>query len=255
MSAPRIVTLQEGFVLHTWPYRETSLVVEALSRASGRITLVAKGARRPRSPVRGTLMAFQPLALSWFGKGEMKTLVQAEWQGGQPLLRGESLLCGFYLNELLVRLLAREDPHESLFERYRAVLRQLAAGEPSAPILRAFEKALLRELGYALTLDRDAASGGPIDPGAFYTYDPERGPLPVDSGNRGDGGADDRHAAVRQTADIHISGRTLLDIANDDFADPQTLAQAKGLMRTLINHRLDFQPLNSRRIFRELLEL
>jgi DNA repair protein RecO (recombination protein O) len=239
MTAPRIVTLQEGFVLHTYPYRETSLLVEALTRNSGRVTLVAKGARRPRSSVRGALMAFQPLALSWFGKGEMKTLVQAEWQGGQPLLRGESLLCGFYLNELLVRLLAREDPHEQLFERYRSVLRQLSAGEPSPPILRGFEKALLRELGYALTLDRDAASGHPIDPAAVYTYDPERGPVSLNG--RG--------------ADLQVTGQTLLDLANDDFRDPQTLAQAKGLMRTLINHRLDFQPLNSRRIFRELLEL
>ena len=239
MSEPRVVTLQEGFVLHTYPYRETSLLVEALTRGSGRVTLVAKGARRPRSSVRGALMAFQPLALSWFGKGEMKTLAQAEWQGGQPLLRGEALLCGFYLNELLVRLLAREDPHERLFERYRDALRRLAADEPSAPILRGFEKALLGELGYALTLDHEVASGRPIDPEALYTYDPERGPLPLNG--RG--------------AELEVKGRTLLDVANEDYADPQTLAQAKGLMRALINHRLDFQPLNSRRIFRELLEL
>lgn len=239
MTGPRIVTLQQGFVLHTYPYRETSLVVEALARNTGRVTLVAKGARRPRSSVRGALMAFQPLALSWSGKGEMKTLVQAEWQGGQPLLRGEGLLCGFYLNELLVRLLAREDPHEQLFERYGAVLRQLSAGAPSAPILRSFEKALLCELGYAMTLDRDAVSGGAIDPAAIYTYDPEQGPVRLNG--RG--------------AELQLSGQTLLDLANDDFRHPQTLAQAKGLMRTLINHRLDFQPLNSRRIFRELLEL
>ena len=239
MSEPRVVTLQEGFVLHTYPYRETSLLVEALTRGSGRVTLVAKGARRPRSSVRGALMAFQPLALSWFGKGEMKTLAQAEWQGGQPLLRGEALLCGFYLNELLVRLLAREDPHEQLFERYRSVLKELSAGEPSPPILRGFEKALLGELGYALTLDRDAASGDPIDPAGIYTYDPERGPVALNG--RG--------------AELQVTGQTLLDLAGDDYRDPQTLAQAKGLMRALINHRLDFQPLNSRRIFRELLEL
>jgi DNA repair protein RecO (recombination protein O) len=239
VSEPRTVTLQEGFVLHTYAWRETSLLVEALTRGSGRVTLVAKGARRPRSSVRGALMAFQPLALSWFGKGEMKTLAQAEWQGGQPLLRGEALLCGFYLNELLVRLLAREDPHERLFERYRDALRRLAAGEPSAPILRGFEKALLGEIGYALTLDRDAAGGRPIDPAGLYTYDPERGPLPLNGAG----------------AELQLRGRTLLDVAADDYGDPQTLAQAKGLMRALINHRLDFQPLNSRRIFRELLEL
>jgi DNA repair protein RecO (recombination protein O) len=230
---------QEAFVLHAYPYRETSLLVEVLTRGSGRMSVVARGARRPRSPTRGALMAFQPLSLSWYGKGEVKTLAHAEWIGGQALLSGEALLCGFYLNELLVKLLAREDAHEQLFDRYRAALRELAAGDASPPILRAFEKALLKELGYAMSLDREARSGGAIDPGGLYTYDPERGPLAL-NGLR---------------ADLQLSGRTLLDLARDDFSDPRTLAEAKVLMRTLISHRLDFQPLNSRRIFKELLEL
>jgi DNA repair protein RecO (recombination protein O) len=230
---------QEAFVLHAYPYRETSLLVEVLTRGSGRMSVVARGARRPRSPTRGALMAFQPLSLSWYGKGEVKTLAQAEWIGGQALLSGEALLCGFYLNELLVKLLAREDAHEELFDRYRAALRELAAGDASPPILRAFEKALLKELGYAMSLDREARNGGAIDPGGLYTYDPERGPLAL-NGLR---------------ADLQLSGRTLLDLARDDFSDPRTLAEAKVLMRTLISHRLDFQPLNSRRIFKELLEL
>src|SRR5499427_10678215 len=102
---------REAFVLHSYPYMETSLLVEAFTRAFGRVSMVARGARRPRSPLRGLLFAFQPIALSWFGKGELRTLARAEWQGGQPLLRGEGLLCGFYLNELLLRLLPREDPH------------------------------------------------------------------------------------------------------------------------------------------------
>jgi DNA repair protein RecO (recombination protein O) len=232
---------QEAFVLHAYPYRETSLLVEILARRAGRMTLVARGARRPRSPTRGALMAFQPLSLSWYGKGEVKTLAQAEWMGGQALLGGEALLCGFYLNELLVRLLAREDPHEELFDRYRGALRQLSAGAPSAPILRAFEKALLKELGYAMTLDREAASGRDIDPDALYTYDPERGPLVMSD--------------AAAYADLKLTGRTLLDVAREDFTDPRTLAESKALMRSIISHRLDFQPLNSRRIFRELLEL
>jgi DNA repair protein RecO (recombination protein O) len=238
MSAGR-QTAQQAFVLHTYPYRETSLLVEVLTRAAGRISLVARGARRPRSPTRGALMAFQPLSLSWFGKGELRTLAQAEWTGGQALLRGEALLCGFYLNELLVKLLAREDPHEELFDRYREALGKLALGDPSPPILRAFEKALLKELGYAMTLDREAASGRAIDPDALYTYDPERGPVALDG----------------RWAELQLAGRTLLDLAHEDFSDPQTLAQSKALMRALINHRLEFQPLNSRRIFKELLEL
>ncbi len=229
---------EAGFVLHTYPYRETSLLVETFTRSSGRVSLMARGARRPRSPTRGTLMAFQPLMLSWFGKGDLKTLAHAEWSGGQALLRGEALLCGFYLNELLVKLLAREDAHEQLFDRYREAVRALSAGNASAPILRSFEKALLQELGYAMVLDREA-SGRAIDPGGLYTYDPERGPVALEG----------------RWAELQLSGSTLLDLARDDFSDPRTLAQSKALMKALIAHRLDYQPLNSRRIFRELLEL
>jgi DNA repair protein RecO (recombination protein O) len=232
-------TLQDAFVLHTHPYRETSLLVEVLTRTSGRMTLVARGARRPRAAMRGALMSFQPLFLLWQGKGEIKTLTRVEWQGGHALLRGEGLLCGFYLNELLLRLLAKEDPHDGLYECYAQTLRRLATGEASAPILRCFEKNLLKELGYAMKLDRDAASGRAIDPKSLYTYDPERGPV----------------EASANSAELLLSGQTLMDLARDEFCSAQTLAQAKALMRALINHRLDFQPLHSRRVFKELLEL
>ena len=229
----------EGYVLHSYPYKETSLLVEVFTRICGRITLVAKSARRPRSAMRGTLMAFQPLTLAWMGKSEVKTLTKAEWLGGVSLLRGEALLCGFYLNELLMRLLAREDAHESLFDQYSGAMRDLASGVVPAPILRRFEKALLRELGYALLLDRDAATGAEIDPERFYTYDPEKGPLPANGGD----------------ADRAISGQTLLSISRDEFDGARMLNEARGLMRTLINHRLEERPLNSRKVFKELLEL
>jgi len=230
---------REAFILHGYPYRETSLLLEVFTRAFGRVSMVARGARSPRSPLRGVLLAFQPLALSWFGKSELRTLARAEWVGGQALLHGEALLCGFYLNELLLRLLPREDPHEALFSRYWETLRQLAPHGGSAAALRSFERALRKELGYAMTLERDSASGGAIDPAKSYAYDPERGPIEVkDSG-----------------PEPLVSGRTLLDMARDDYADPQTQQQAKALMRALINHRLDYQPLKSRQIFRDLLAL
>src|SRR3954467_9386189 len=113
---------EAGFVLHTYAYKETSLIVEAFTRTFGRVSVLARGARRPRSAMRGVLLSFQPLALSWFGKGELRTMARAEWVGAQPLLRGEALLCGFYLNELLLRLLPREDAHEALFVEYRQAL-------------------------------------------------------------------------------------------------------------------------------------
>ena len=230
---------REAFILHGYPYRETSLLLEVFTRPHGRMSMIARGARRPRSTLRGVLLSFQPLALSWFGNGEVRTLSRAEWVGGQPLLRGEALLCGFYLNELLLRLLPKEDPHDALFARYHQALQRLASSPDSAPVLRAFEKALLKELGYAMPLDRDTASGLGIDPRKTYTYDPERGPVEVSG------------AGVEPL----LCGQTLLDMARDDYCNPVTQQQAKALMRALINHRLDYRPLKSRQIFRDLLQL
>jgi DNA repair protein RecO (recombination protein O) len=230
---------REAFILHSYPYRETSLLLEVFARAFGRVSMVARAARSPRSPLRGVLLAFQPLTLSWFGKGEVRTLARAEWIGGHPRLQGEALLCGFYLNELLLRLLPREDPHDALLGRYRDALQQLASRGDSATALRSFERALLRELGYAVALERDSANGSAIDPAKSYRYDPERGP--VEAGD--------------VASESVVSGRTLLDMARDDYTDPVTQQQAKALMRTLLNHRLDYQPLKSRRIFRDLLAL
>ena len=229
-----------AFVLHTHPFRETSLIVEAFSRDHGRIALVARGARRPRSAMRGLLMAFQPIELGWFGQGEMRTLAKVEWVGGQPLLQAQALLLGYYMNELLLKLLPREDAHPALFQAYAEAVHALAIGEPSQASLRLFEKTLLKELGYGLTLDREADGGKPVNPQKRYAYVVERGPVLV--------GGDGREAES-------FSGRALLAIAQDDFSDAETLAQCKQLMRTLIQHYLGDQRLSSRRVFMELQEL
>src|SRR5882724_5557824 len=167
---------EPAFVLHTYPYRETSAIVEAFSIAYGRIAMVARGARRARSEQRGVLQAFQPLTLSWTGAGELKTLIRAEWRGGLPLVSGSALLCGFYLNELLLKLLPREDAHPQLFRDYESTLGRLAAGAEQAPVLRQFELRLLSELGYGLPLTHEADTGAPVDPGTRYYYAFERGP-------------------------------------------------------------------------------
>ena len=224
-------------MLHTYPYRETSLIVEAFTRRHGRLPLLARGARRPRSAMRGMLLSFQPLQLAWSGAGELATLMRAEWGGALHPLSGRGLMCGFYVNELVLRLLPREDPHEALFDHYTAAIAALAGGEPFSAILRSFEKRLLAELGYAPLLDRDAASGGPIDPGVRYRYEPDRGPV------RGNGG------------DITVSGRTLLDLAADDYTRPETRDEARALMRTLIGQRLHGQVLHTRAVLMELHEL
>lgn len=236
----RRIEQEPAFVLHTYPYKETSLIVEAFSRRQGRTALLAKGARRPRSALRGVLHAFQPLRLSWAGSGELNTLVGAEWEGGMPFLSGFGLMCGFYLNELILRLLPRDDAHETLFDAYSECLGRLGRGEPTAGVLRGFEKRLLAELGYAMLLDRDAVSGAPIDPAMHYLYDPERGPLEV-SGVAG--------------GEMVVRGSTLIDLDRDDFGSAETLHQARGLMRALIGQRLHGQTLHTRTVLLELQDL
>ncbi|MFH2135509.1 MAG: DNA repair protein RecO [Pseudomonadota bacterium] len=229
-----------AFVLHSYPFRETSLIVEVFSRNHGRVPLVARGARRPRSAIRGLLMGFQPLTLSWFGKHELRTLHSAEWQGGQPQLQGTALMCGFYLNELLLNLMARDDPHESLFDYYQQTLQRLAQEQDHAFTLRSFEKHMLQELGYALSLETEAGSGRPVVPERSYRYILERG-------------------AVAETADsaqgMPVAGKTLLDMAADDYRDAVTARQSKQLMRMLLDHHLAGKPLHTRELMRDLQKL
>lgn len=239
MSSPRQrIDGAAVFLLHSYPYSETSLILEVFARAHGRLALLARGARRPRSALRGVLQAFQPLELSWFGGGEVKTLAKAEWLGGLPLLAGPALLAGFYLNELLLKLLPREDPHPVLFDAYGIALAALGRGALDAAELRRFEKTLLRELGYGLRLDHDV-HGRPIEALQSYRYQIERGAVP----------------AAETVVGQPISGKTLRDLAEDNYADPRTLSEAKQLMRVLLTHYLDGQPLQTRRVFIDLQDI
>ena len=238
---------QADYVLHLHPYSETSLVVDVFSRDHGRVPLLARGARRPRSAMRGMLMSFQPLELGWFGGGEVKTLARVEWLGGMPLLGGRCLLLGYYLNELLLKMLPREDAHGALFDAYAAALQALAQGAADAPELRRFEKTLLKELGYGLTLDVDVETGRPVEPDGRYAFLIERGPVAsagVGVGDTANGG--DTPAFI---------GKTLLDMAADDYSDPRTRVESRRLMRQLISHHLGGKSLHSRRVFMELQEL
>src|SRR3972149_10083543 len=130
---------EAGYVLHAYPYKEPSLVVEAFTRRFGRVGLLARGARRPRSMLRGVLLAFHPLRMTWSRSVELGTLISAEWAGGLPTLAGPGLMCGFYVNELLLRLLPREDPHEALFDAYALAVTRLGAGDEPSGLLRGFE--------------------------------------------------------------------------------------------------------------------
>jgi DNA repair protein RecO (recombination protein O) len=230
---------QPVFVLHTYPFKETSLVVELLTRDFGRIAAVAKGARRPRSAMRGMLQSFQPLIGAWSGKAELKNLHSLEWGEGLLLLRGDALMCGFYLNELMLRLLPREDEHTTLFDYYAQTLRNLAQGEELPATLRRFELRMLQEMGYALPLDHDE-QGEAISPDRNYFYVAEHGPRSVRlAGQNG----------------VQLAGSTLLDMAQDLYVDAQTRQQSKQLMRFLLAHYLGDKPLHTRQLLMDLQEL
>jgi DNA repair protein RecO (recombination protein O) len=237
---PRRHEHERGYVLHTYPYSETSLIVETFTREHGRVPMVAKGAKRRNSTLRGALMQFQPVAFSWSGKNDLRSLTQAEWIGGLPMLEGNALFCGFYLNELLLKLLARDDAHERLFDRYEEALRALGSGAGEALVLRGFERELLREIGYALNLTHEAGNDAPIEPDGRYVYHPERGA---------------RRLEPREQAELELAGRTLLELDSGIYSSPQTANQAKLLMRILLNHHLNGKALATRQIFTELQQL
>ncbi len=263
--------VQPAFVLHSYPFRETSLVIEVFTQDFGRVALVARGARRPRSALRGVLLAFQPLLLSWAGKSELRTLHKAEWRGGLPQLKGTALLCGFYLNELMLKLLPRDDPHEQLYQTYHRTLHALCNGSAHAVTLRRFEQRMLKELGYALPLERDVASGEAIQADATYQFVIGRGPVRSNRGTSTRGTGDHgtcsterilsastatyRGAGIVAENQLELAGQTLLDMARDDYSNPLTMQQSKALMRMLINHYLGSQVLNTRQLMKDMQQL
>ncbi len=175
---------EPAFVLHRYDWSETSLIIEVFSRHHGRLALVAKGAKRPTSQLRPILLPLQPLLLSWSGEGEVRTLKTAHWQGGHVMPMGESLLAGTYFNEMLMRLLARDDAHADLFDGYAQAVALLAQrGEPAPAILRAFELLLLRESGYLPLLNEEASTLATLNNHCGYVLEPEGGlrrALPAD---------------------------------------------------------------------------
>jgi DNA repair protein RecO (recombination protein O) len=188
-------------------------------------------------------MPFQPLRIAWSGRGEVRVLVSAEREGGVPQLAGVGLLCGFYLNELLVKTLAREDAHEELFDAYRVAVLALARAEvAAAAVLRRFERTLLTALGYGLALEREADAGAAISPDGRYRYVPEHGPVRAASPVRDD----DAYA---------VHGLTLLAMARDDYAHAQVAAESKRLLRALLQHHLGTHELHTRQLVIDLQQL
>jgi DNA repair protein RecO (recombination protein O) len=226
---------EAAFVLHATRYRETSLLLEIFSRHHGRIGLVARGASRPKSGLRAILSPFLPLTVNWSGKGELATLGAAETDAAAFVLVGEALFCGLYMNELLVRVLHRHDPHESLYDRYVASLLRLQGTDAVAETLRIFEKHLLQQLGYGLVLEHDVAENLPIAAEVVYDYIPERGPVALRSS---------------EATGVRVRGATLLALTTERITDPDLLHESKQLMRACLAPHLGDRPLHSRKLFR-----
>lgn len=224
-----------GYVIHARPWQETSLIVEAFTCEFGRLGLVARGARRARSQFRGLLLPFRRLLLSWSGRGELPTLTGADTDGPVRSLAGRALFSGFYLNELLMKLLARNDPHPELFEEYRRAVNGLGAEGTPDVVLRTFEKGLLDALGYGPTLDRAADTGAPVFARKRYRYVPELGP--VEGPGAGEGPM--------------VSGRTLLALAAGRMSaeGERERTEARQLMRAILAPHLGPRPLGSRQLF------
>ena len=228
------VELAHGFVLHQRPYRETSALLEIFTPLHGRVGLVARGVRAPRSRRRGELQAFRPLRLSWSERGELGTLTGVEADGLGFELTGAAFYSAFYLNELLVRLLVRHDPHPALFHRYEQALQNLSNRPGDIELtLRLFEKHLLQETGYGLLLDSDCQSGEPVQADRVYDYHLEAGPVEVAPGSRG----------------FLFPGSSLLALAQEQDIEPAVLRDAKRLMRAALNLYLGGKPLKSRELF------
>ena len=228
------VQLEPSYVLHSRPFRETSLLLEVLSRSHGRVGLVARGARGSKSRWKNMLQPFRPLLLSWNQKGELGTLTAADQVASPPALEGEALFCGIYANELTTRFLQRQDPHPGFFEFYRTLVSRLSSGELSQPLLRTFEAELLKSAGFGLQLDHEQGSSRELCKDGWYLYDPESGPR--------------RSEYEEQRAKELISGAALLALKSGVIED-QHLRELKALMRKLIRYHLGGKPLNSQALF------
>lgn len=233
------VELHSAYILHQRNYRETSLILEVFSSLHGRIGLVAKGARRPRSALRSRLQTFRPLRLAWSGRSDLGVLTSAEPDGPFDPLVGRCLASGFYLNELLIRTLHRYDSHPHLFRFYDQALRSLPDEDAAEPILRLFEKRLLEELGYGPVLAREVESGAAIKGSLTYYYREGHGPCltPPASGPA-----------------VKIQGDTLIALAEERLTDEERLRESKSLMRFLLKPHIGPRKLYSRELFHSGLE-
>ena len=225
------ISFEPAFVLHRRAFSNNSLIVEFFTLTSGRFALIAKGAAASKKGRSGLLQPFNPLLIRWSGRGQIKTLTQAEANGPGYRLLGDTLYCGFYLNELLMKLVEREDPHQTLYMIYSETLDRLSSKAPVELTLRYFELDLLSELGFGLELETEAETGQPVNAAKVYSYQNETGVV----------------AEAREG--VKVQGSTLLDLSRRVALDEKALKEAKAITRYVLAYYLEGRPLKSRELF------
>jgi len=235
MKAGGRIALAHAYLLHHMAWRDTSRILEFFTREHGRVSLFARGVRSERSQLRAVLRPFQRLLVSWSGRGEAGNLTTAEFEGTPTRLPAARLMSGFYLNELLLKLLAKHDGHPQLFDRYHEALVGLRAPASEARTLRIFEKRLLEEIGYGIDLGRDAESGAALDPDRHYHFRADRG----------------ASLAVAESPSTY-RGSSLTALAAEALDDAQCLKDARRLLRDALTACLDGRSLRSREVMTAL---
>jgi DNA repair protein RecO (recombination protein O) len=231
----RRVALTPGYLLHHRPWRDTSRILEVLTREHGRLTLFARGVRGAHARLAPVLQPFQLLLLSWSGRGEAAQLTAAERAAPSAALPRDRLLAAFYLNELLLKLTTRHDALPELFDHYHGTLGELRNGAPLEPCLRVFEKRLLEMLGYGLDLATEARSGLPLEPNAYYDFQPGVGLLRASHG-----------------AAAALSGRSLLNLARESLRGERELEDARRVLMAALGACLEGRPLTTRLVARAM---
>lgn len=234
------VEKEPAFILHQRGYSETSVILDVFSKNYGRLSLIAKGAKKQVSNKGSVLNQFQQLSFSWVGKSDLKTMTNVETTSGFSQINSDAVYCGFYVNELILRLLHQDDPHPELFNYYSELIESFSDGMSEMP-LRIFEKKLLTEIGYGVILNHDIHNHD-IEPEEDYYYLPQQGPIKSEE-------------QKQNTGMITIKGKNLLALFRESFDDQVNMLEIKKLMRTLLQSQLGEKPLRSRKLMNDLVAL
>jgi len=253
MATAKRISDEPAFVVHRYDWSESSLILEVFTRHHGRVALVAKGAKRPSSNFRPVLLPLQLLHVAFGGEAEIRTLKAAEWTGGQVMPTGDALLAGYYLNELLLRLLARDDPHPRLFDAYAGTVSVLASehGEAVEPALRAFELLLLREIGLLPSLDSQTLTFAPLDDDARYSLVAESGLVALGDEDERPGLPGAQWLALQRALDDPAPFTSTLREA----ASASAMAELKPMLRTLLHYHCGVGTLRTRQMLVDLQSL